>query len=239
MIRIGSPTIAYSKNPNSMLISSSALWAIRLPGAPIRERLPPIAAAKTSGIRRRDLLYPDLAAIPMTTGISTAAVPVLESTPLINPTMTIMATISIRSVFANFVTIPPILFAIPVSNRAPPTINIATNKMTLLSMKPAKAVLTSSTSVTTRPTQTIMDVTPRGIFSNTNMTTAKRRKSRVIVAADIPGSPSLMKYNVSISSEQNSPDFRNAPAAPRCAESLPPCCALTALLCSGRICPEP
>ena len=27
---------------------------------------------------------------------------------------------------------------------------------------------------------------------------AKRRKSRVIVAADIPGSPPLMKYNVSI-----------------------------------------
>jgi len=43
-----------------------------------------------------------------------------------------------------------------------------------------------------------MDVTPRGIFSNTNMTTAKRRKSRVIVAADIPGNPPLMKYNVSI-----------------------------------------
>ena len=42
-----------------------------------------------------------------------------------------------------------------------------------------------------------------------------------------------------ISSEQNSPDFRNAPAAPRCAESLPPCCALTALFRSGRICPEP
>mgnify|MGYP000355726374 CR=1 FL=1 len=31
-------------------ISSSALWAIRLPGAPMRERLPPIAAAKTRGI---------------------------------------------------------------------------------------------------------------------------------------------------------------------------------------------
>ena len=45
----------------------------------------------------------------------------------------------------------------------------------------------SSTPVTTRPIQTIMDVTPRGIFSNTNMTTAKRRKSRVMVAADILG----------------------------------------------------
>ena len=192
MIRIGSPTIAYSKNPNSMLISSSALWAIRLPGAPIRERLPPIAAAKTSGIRRRDLLYPDLAAIPMTTGISTAAVPVLESTALINPTMTIMATISIRSVFANFVTIPPILFAIPVSNRAPPTINIATNKMTLLSMKPAKAVLISRTPVTTSPIQTIIDVTPSGIFSSTNMITANRRNNNVIVVALICITPNFL-----------------------------------------------
>jgi polar amino acid transport system substrate-binding protein len=31
--------------------------------------------------------YPDFAAIPITTGIKTAAVPVLESTPLINPTI--------------------------------------------------------------------------------------------------------------------------------------------------------
>ena len=177
--------------------------------------------------------------MPMTTGIRTAAVPVLERKPLIRPTMTMMATMRLRSDLAKWVTMPPILLAMPVSNRAPPTMNMATNRMTLLSMKPAKAVLTSSTPVTTRPIQTIMDVTPRGIFSNTNMTTAKRRKSRVIVAADIPGGPPLMKYNVSISSEQNSPDFRNAPAAPRCAESLPPCCALTALFCSGRICPEP
>ena len=142
---------------------------------------PPIAAANTSGISKRDLLYPDFAAIPITTGISTAAVPVLDRTPLINPTITMIATISIRSVFANFVTIPPILFAIPVSNNAPPTMNIATNKITLLSINPAKAVLTSSTPVTTSPIQTIIEVTPSGIFSSTNITTANRRKSNVIV----------------------------------------------------------
>jgi len=89
--------------------------------------------------------------------------------------------ISILSVLANFVTIPPILFAIPVSNNAPPTINIATKRITLLSMNPAKAVFTSKTPVTTRPIQTIIDVTPSGIFSNTNMITANRRNRRVIV----------------------------------------------------------
>ena len=144
--------------------------AIRLPGAPIRERLPPIAAANTSGIKSLDLEYPDFAAIPITTGIKTAAVPVLESTPLINPTIIMIAMISCLSVLAKCVTTPPILFAIPVSNNAPPTINIATNKMTLLSINPANAVFQSNTPVTTRPTQMIMDVTPSGIFSHTNIT---------------------------------------------------------------------
>ena len=68
-----------------------------------------MAAANTSGIRSLERLYPDFAAIPITTGIRTAAVPVLESTPLIAPTMTMIAMISIRSVFANLVTIPPLL----------------------------------------------------------------------------------------------------------------------------------
>ena len=140
-----------------------------------------MAAANTNGIRSLDLLYPDFAAIPITTGISTAAVPVLESTPLINPTITMIATINIRSDLANFVTIPPTLLAIPVSNNAPPTMNIATKRITLLSMNPAKAVFTSNTPVTTKPIQTIIDVTPSGIFSSTNMITANRRNRRVIV----------------------------------------------------------
>ena len=163
-----------------------------MPGAPIRERFPPIAAANTSGIRSLDLEYPDFAAIPITTGISTAAVPVLESTPLITPTITMIATISVRSELANLVTIPPILFAIPVSKSAPPTMNIATNKMTLLSMNPANAVFTSNTLVTTRPQQTIIDVTPSGIFSSTNMITANRRNKRVIVEELICFPPSLL-----------------------------------------------
>ena len=174
--------MAYSKNPNFNPIFSRALCAIIFPGAPISERLPPIAAANTSGIRNLERLYPDFAAIPTTTGISTAAVPVLDSTPLITPTITMIATISILSVLANRVTKLPILFAIPVSNRAPPTMNIATNKITLLSINPAKAVPTSKTPVTTRPIHTIMEVTPSGSFSITNITIANARNRRVIVA---------------------------------------------------------
>ena len=127
-------------------------------------------------------MNPDFAAIPITTGIRTAAVPVLERTPLIRPTMTMIATIRLLSVLANFVTMPPISLAIPVSKNAPPTMNIATNRMTFESMNPAKAVLTSRTRVTQRPTQTIMDVRPSGIFSVTNITMAKARKINVIVA---------------------------------------------------------
>ena len=77
---------------------------------------------------------------------------------------------------------PPISLAIPVSNRAPPTMNIATKRITLLSMKPEKAVFMSRTPVTTRPMQTIIAVRPSGIFSVTNMTIANARKHRVITA---------------------------------------------------------
>ena len=114
----------------------------------------------------------------------------LDNTPLIKPTITIIAMISILSDFANFVTIPPILFAIPVSNKAPPTMNMATKRITLLSMNPANAVLTSSTPVTTSPQQTIIDVTPSGIFSNTNITTANARNNNVIVDGLISRPPS-------------------------------------------------
>jgi len=148
----------------------------------MRERLPPMAAAKTRGIRRRERLKPDLAEMPMTTGISTAAVPVLERTPLMRPTISMMAMMRLRSVLANLVTMPPISLAMPVSKRAPPTMNMATKRMTLLLMKPLKAAFTSRTPVSTRPTQTIMEVRPRGIFSVTNMTTAKARKIRVMTA---------------------------------------------------------
>ncbi len=179
---MGSPTIPYSKNPNLSPSGSSADWAIILPGAPIKERLPPIAAAKTNGIRSLDLLKPDFAAIPITTGIRTAAVPVLERKPLMAPTITIMATIRPRSVLANFVTRLPISLAMPVSNSAPPTMNMATNRITLLLINPLKASLTLKTPVTTRPIQTIMDVSPNGIFSVTNMTMAKARKINVMTA---------------------------------------------------------
>ena len=82
------------------------------------DRFPPNAAANTKGINSLPREYPDLSAIPHTTGISTAAVPVLDRKPDMTPTITIMAVIRIRSLLANRVTKPPILCAIPVSNKA-------------------------------------------------------------------------------------------------------------------------
>ncbi|CPR74418.1 Uncharacterised protein [Salmonella enterica subsp. enterica serovar Bovismorbificans] len=182
---IGRPIFAYSKKPKPPPIFCSADCAIRFPGAPINDRLPPNAAAKTSGISRREREKPDFAATPITTGIKTAAVPVLERTPDIKPTTTIMVKISCFSVFAKRVMTPPTLFAIPVSNNAPPTINIATKRMTLVSIKPAKACLIFRTPVITKATQTIMEVTASGTFSHTNMTIANTNKHKVRVMGSI------------------------------------------------------
>ena len=52
---------------------------------------------------------------------------------------------------------------------------------TVLLTKPAKAVLASRTPVMVRPIHTIIAVRARGIFSQTNITTAKARNKRVIV----------------------------------------------------------
>ena len=64
----------FEEKPNFNPNGSNADCAIILPGAPIRDRLPPIAAANTSGIKSLDLLWPDFAAIPITTGIRTAGI---------------------------------------------------------------------------------------------------------------------------------------------------------------------
>ena len=182
---IGRPTFAYSKKPKPLPIFCKADCAIKLPGAPISDRLPPSAAANTSGISRRERVNPDLAATPITTGIKTAAVPVLERKPDITPTTTIMMKISCFSVLAKWVITPPTLFAIPVSNNAPPTMNMATKRMTLLSIKPANACLRSNTPVSTNATQTTMEVTASGTFSQTNMMIANTSKHRVMVIGSI------------------------------------------------------
>ena len=177
---IGNPIFAKSKKLNFNDKSSKALCAIKFPGAPIRVKFPPIAAASTNGIKSLERANPDLSAIPTTTGINIAAVPVFESIPDKTPTIIIIAIISCFSVLANLVTIPPILLAIPVSNKAPPTINMATKSITLVLINPAKAVLESNTPVTTNPKHTVIDVTARGIFSHINMTAANIIKQIVI-----------------------------------------------------------
>ena len=52
-----------------------------LPGAPISEILPPMAAANTRGINNLVCLKPLFLQIPIITEISTAAVPVLDKKP--------------------------------------------------------------------------------------------------------------------------------------------------------------
>ena len=118
--------------------------------------------------------------MPTTTGMSTAALPVLDRNPDIRPVMTMMAMMSWRSDLANLVTRPPILLAMPVSNSACPTTNMATQRITLESTYPANACLGSRTPVTHRPTETIVAVRPKGIFSSTNIMIANARKQRVI-----------------------------------------------------------
>ena len=145
------------------------------------ERFPPRAAANTNGIRRRLLEYPDSSAIPQTTGISTAAVPVLDKNPDITPTITMIAMISVFSVLANFVTRPPILFAIPVSNNAWPTTNMPTQRITLLFTYCENVVVASTTPVRVRPMAQIEAVSPRGIFSRMKLMMVNTRNSNVIV----------------------------------------------------------
>ena len=188
-ISMGMPTGAYMKKLVDSPISCRALTPMRLPGAPMMERLPPKAAAKTRGIRRRLLEKPDSSAMPQTTGIRTAAVPVLERKPDMRPTMTMMAMISILSVFAKRVTRPPILLAMPVSKRAWPTTNMPTQRMTLLLTYPAKVAEVSSTPVRLRPRATMVAVRPSGIFSRIKLMMANARNSRVIVVGDISCSP--------------------------------------------------
>ena len=96
---------------------------------------------------------------------------------------------SCLSVFANLVTSPPTLCAIPVSKKAAPIINIAINKSTFESVKPAKASLASKIFVSVKPTATIIAVTHSGIFSHANITIAKSKNPIVIVCVFI--APSL------------------------------------------------
>ena len=88
---------------------------------------------------------------------------------------------SVFSVLANLVTIPPILFAMPVSNNACPTTNIPTQRITLLLTYCANVVDASNTPVSVRPSAQIVAVRPSGIFSSMKLTIANARNSRAMV----------------------------------------------------------
>ena len=111
----------------------------------------------------------------MATGVNTAAVPVLDKKPDNTPVISMTATMSIFSVLAIFVTTLPTTCATPVSKNAAPTINMAINKRTLPSTKPAKASLGDKTPDKTRPTDTNIAVIDKGIFSHTNITMANTK----------------------------------------------------------------
>ena len=92
-----------------------------------------------------------------------------------------IAMISVFSVLANFVTSPPILFAIPVSNNAWPTTNMPTQRITLLFTYCENVVVASTTPVRVRPMAQIEAVSPRGIFSRMKLMMVNTRNSNVIV----------------------------------------------------------
>ena len=144
------------------------------------EIFPPIAAANTIGIKNLVWLKPPFLQIPITTGIITAAVPVLDKKPDIIPVSIIIAIIRIVSFLANLLTTLPTSTATPVSKKAAPIINIAINKITLESTKPLKASVAVNTPERCNPTATIIAVIDNGIFSNANITIANTRNPNVI-----------------------------------------------------------
>ncbi len=83
----------------------------------------------------------------MTTGINTAAVPVLDKNPDRSPVIIIIAIIKRVSVFATLVTKLPTSTARPVSKNAAPTINIPINNNTFVSTNPANAAFADNTPV--------------------------------------------------------------------------------------------
>src|SRR5699024_9846014 len=85
-----------------------------------------------------------------------------------------------------------------VSKNAPPTINIAINKSTLLSTNPANASSAVRTSVKTKPTATIIALIDKGIFSQANMIIANTKNISVIIDASINKIPLQIYVSVFI-----------------------------------------
>ena len=152
-------------------------------------KFPPIAAANATGISSDVLEIEDFAAIPMTTGIITAAVPVLDKNPDINPVIPITTINNFLGVLAKCVIPFPIFSAMPVSKKAHPTINIAINSKTLGSTKPANASFAVSTPVKDNPIATIIAEIDKGIISKVNMTIANIKNKSVIIDSSICSPP--------------------------------------------------
>ena len=84
----------------SPVMVSRVVLAMAQAGVPMRVMMPPMPAAKAKGMRILERLTPVAAEMPMTTGSSTAMVPVLDSTEERVAVTVMMMTMSWRSVLA-------------------------------------------------------------------------------------------------------------------------------------------
>ena len=118
-------------------------------------------------------------------GMRTAAVPVLDRNADMMPDTAITAAIIWRSVLANFVTMPPILWAMPVSNRAPPTTNIAMNMITFVLTNPEKTSPASRILNRNRTNGTATAIAATGILFHRNRIIATTRTISVMAICDV------------------------------------------------------
>ena len=191
------PILAYSKNVTDIAPSenfSIVSLAIRFPGEPITEMLPPIVAPAVSGIRSRLGLMRCAAATPMTIGISTATVPVFETKLDTVPENSITVKMSVRSPGQNRNNAAPIFSAMPVLNSAAPITLIATTRMMLCPTSGAKISFASITPQKYSATGTENTRSPIGKTSTTKRTTATKNMRRVI-PADVIGRYLLYHYS--------------------------------------------
>ena len=182
------PILANSKNvmpraPSD--IPSIVSFAIRLPGEPMTEMLPPSVAPAVSGIRSRQGLTRRAAATPMTIGMRIATVPVFETKAETPPAKSVTVKMSERSPGQNLKSAAPIRSAMPVLNSAAPTTLIATTSMMLCPTSGANISFASITPQKYSETGTANTTRPIGRTSATKSASATANTISVVVAGVI------------------------------------------------------
>ena len=186
------PIFAYSKKETDIAPSekrSMVSFAIRFPGDPITDMLPPIVAPAVSGTRRRLGRMRCAAATPMTIGIKTATVPVFDTKLDTVPENSVTAIISERSPGQNLKSDAPIFSAMPVLKSAAPITLMATTSIMLCPTRGANISFASITPAKYRDTGTAKTRRPIGSTSATKRTVASAKISRVMSAGVIAVRP--------------------------------------------------